>query len=279
MNSTVATRLVTMACALMLLATPGRASAVTNGVPDTANAYPNTGALIVRSAAGNDYPICSGTLISASVFLTAAHCTILFTSRLEPLGYTLHVSFDNPIPWGDQTSASTNLIPVVLVATNPGYNAAQSDSGDIAVVTVDAARTAGITPATLPAAGALEALAAKNGLKQAHFVPVGYGLQDRTTGGGPPVYADANPVPRRYASSSFLSLNPGYLRLSQNPSTGDGGTCFGDSGGPNFLTINSVRTLVAITITGDSVCRATNVTYRLDTASARAFLQGFVTLP
>ena len=82
-----------------------------------------------------------------------------------------------------------------------------------------------------------------------------------------------------YAFSSFHSLNGGYLRLSQNPSTGNGGTCFGDSGGPNFLNVDGVRTLVAITITGDSVCRSTNVDYRLDTVSARAFLAPFVSLP
>jgi hypothetical protein len=88
-----------------------------------------------------------------------------------------------------------------------------------------------------------------------------------------------NPIPRMYSFSSFDALNNTYLRLSQNPSTGDGGTCFGDSGGPNFLTVRGVRTLVGITITGDSVCRATNVTYRTDSAPARAFLSSFVVLP
>jgi hypothetical protein len=33
------------------------------------------------------------------------------------------------------------------------------------------------------------------------------------------------------------------------------------------------------TITGDSMCRATNVDYRMDTPSARAFLGQYVTLP
>jgi hypothetical protein len=33
------------------------------------------------------------------------------------------------------------------------------------------------------------------------------------------------------------------------------------------------------TITGDTVCRSTNVDYRLDTAPARAFLSGYVALP
>jgi hypothetical protein len=32
-------------------------------------------------------------------------------------------------------------------------------------------------------------------------------------------------------------------------------------------------------VTGDAMCRATDTTYRLDTASARAFLDGFVALP
>jgi hypothetical protein len=37
--------------------------------------------------------------------------------------------------------------------------------------------------------------------------------------------------------------------------------------------------VAAITITGDAMCRATNVTYRLDTPSARMFLSQYVSLP
>jgi hypothetical protein len=62
-----------------------------------------------------------------------------------------------------------------------------------------------------------------------------------------------------------------------NPSTGNGGTCYGDSGGPNFL--GDTNIIAGTTITGDHVCRATNVDYRLNTPSARAFLAQFVTLP
>jgi hypothetical protein len=40
-----------------------------------------------------------------------------------------------------------------------------------------------------------------------------------------------------------------------------------------------VLTVVSITITCDLFCYATNVDYRLDTPSARAFLDDFVTLP
>ena len=62
-----------------------------------------------------------------------------------------------------------------------------------------------------------------------------------------------------------------------NPAKGDGGTCYGDSGGPNFLGATDI--VAATTITGDSVCRSTNVDYRLDTPAARTFLGAYVTLP
>jgi secreted trypsin-like serine protease len=72
-----------------------------------------------------------------------------------------------------------------------------------------------------------------------------------------------------------------WLKLSMNPSTGSGGTCYGDSGGPHFLGAGAGETniVVSLTVTGDTPCRATDVTYRTDTASARAFLGQFVTLP
>jgi hypothetical protein len=60
-----------------------------------------------------------------------------------------------------------------------------------------------------------------------------------------------------------------------NPSTGDGGTCYGDSGGPHFLG----TTVVSVTVTGDRYCRATDKTYRVDTPTARSFLGLYVALP
>ena len=266
--------------AVILPSIPIRVSAITYGFVDTNNAFRNAGAFIVRSADGTEiFPICSGTLIAPNVFLTASHCTVFFENDLAPLGFTAFVSFDNSIPFGDLTSNSTNLIPVTQVVTNPNFNQRQSDPGDIAVLIVQAKDTRGITPAKLPTAGLLDQLASQNGLQNAVFTPVGYGLQNRVVGGGPPFFQDLNPVPRMFAFSSFNALNNSFLRLSQNPSTGNGGTCFGDSGGPNFININGTRILAAITITGDSVCRSTNVTYRLDTAASREFLAPHVTLP
>ena len=82
---------------------------------------------------------------------------------------------------------------------------------------------------------------------------------------------------RGVATGTLNATNKNWLRISMNPAKGDGGTCFGDSGGPNFLGTSNV--VAATTITGDSVCRSTNVDYRLDTPAARTFLATYVTLP
>ncbi|HEY2931240.1 MAG TPA: trypsin-like serine protease [Acidobacteriota bacterium] len=267
--------------AFAALVPPSNVNAITYGFVDSDNAFSNVGAFIVqRPSDGHIFPICSGTLISPTVFLTAAHCTAFYTDSLAPRGFIPFVSFDNPIGFGNLTNLKkTNLIPITELFTNPNFSQSQSDSGDIGVLILPVRSTKGITPAVLPTLGLLDELAANNGLHDAVFIPVGYGLQNRVVGGGPPFFEDSNPIPRMFAFSSFDALNNGYIRLSQNPSTGDGGTCFGDSGGPNFLDLNGKRILAASTVTGDAVCRSTNVDYRLDTASAREFLGQFVTLP
>jgi Trypsin len=264
--------LLIIVCAVLftgLLTIPSHA--ITYGFIDSNGTFSNSGAFIVKSSStGQIFPICSGTLITPDVFLTAGHCTSFFTQDLAHRGFSAHVSFDGSIPFGDLTTNKTKLIAASFVVTNPNFNQSQSDSGDIGALILTT-NVRGLTPATLPVCGLLDQLVAQNGLKEAVFTNVGYGLQNRVVGGGVPFFQDRNPIPRMFSFSSFNSLNGGYLRLSQNPSTGNGGTCFGDSGGPNFLTVNGQQILAAITITGDSVCRSTNVDYRLDTTSAQAF--------
>jgi len=60
-----------------------------------------------------------------------------------------------------------------------------------------------------------------------------------------------------------------------------GGTCNGDSGGPNFLGAGAdeTRIIAGLTSSGDTYCKATSVTYRLDTPAVRQFLAQYVPLP
>jgi hypothetical protein len=255
---------------IVLLTSPP-AKAITYGFADSNNTFNNVGAFIVKSSTTSEiFPICSGTMITSNVFLTASHCTAFYNQDLAPRGFTAYVSLDASIPFGDLTSNKTKLFAVSHLVTNPNYNQAQSDSGDIGVLILKN-NVRGVTPSTLPSCGLLDQLVAHNGLKNAVFTAVGYGVQNRVVGGGVPYFQDMNPIPRMYAFSSFNALNGGYIRLSQNSATGNGGTCFGDSGGPDFLNVSGQRVLAAITITGDAVCNSTNVDYRTDTTSAQTF--------
>src|SRR4051794_17314185 len=138
--------------AIAMLLTSFSVKAITYGVVDSNNTYSNTGAFIVKSPTGEIFPICSGTLITPNVFLTASHCTQYFTSTLAPQGYTAYVSFDKSIPFGSLTSTKTKLLAVKNVVTNPNYNKSQSDSGDIGVLILQS-NVKGLTPATLPTCG------------------------------------------------------------------------------------------------------------------------------
>lgn len=257
---------------------PGNASTITYGSIDASNTYSNVGAfIVVRKSDGRISPICSGTLIAPTVFLTAGHCTAYFATISND--YDAGVSFANPIAYGALTDNSANVILATSVITDPQYNQRQSDPADLGLLVLPSRSTRGIATASLPTLGLLDHLFAAGTLQSKRFTAVGYGEQNYTVGGGQPYFQDQNPIPRMYASSSFNALGPAYLRLSQNPATGNGGTCYGDSGGPNFLPIGNTLVLAATTVTGDNVCRATNVDYRLDTQSARWFLGQYVTLP
>ena len=254
-------RRLTSACVVLLatLALTGGASAITYGVPD-GNGHPEVAAVLAQHAySDGTWEECTGTLISSRVVLTAEHCD----EGVSRVAVTFDSSYDaanGTTYWGTWHG-------------NPNYNQAQSNPQDVAVIVLDKA-IKGIAPARLPTAGSLSNLSSSQ-----QFTSVGYGAQAVTNGPGGKTfhYADV----RYVATGTLNSINPAWLRISQNPATGNGGTCYGDSGGPNFLGAgeNETNIVAATTITGDTPCRSTNVDYRLDTASARAFLGQYVTLP
>ncbi len=240
----------------LVCAAAATALAITYGQAD-GKRHPQVGALVGHFSSGT-FPYCSGTLVSPTVFVTAAHCHI-GTTRV-------FVTFDEKFSSRSKLHAGTFYY-------DPQYNWAQDDPHDLAVVVFDKP-VANITPARLPAAGQLDALKVNQ-----KFTAVGYGGQEPINQPGGPVigYLDT----REFSTPSLNSVNPAWLRLSQNPATGDSGACYGDSGGPNFLGAGASETniVAATTITGDALCKSTNVVYRLDTPSARQFLSGFVALP
>jgi hypothetical protein len=257
--------------AIMLISVP-IVQAITFGQPD-GDEHPNVGAMIVEDRDGI-FLYCSGTLIAPDVFLTASHCTVaaaFYGADPDDVWVTFDPVYDE----------NATLYPGSY-DINPNYGHDNHDLHDVAVILLDdpIPSTAedpinGIDPAALPPAGLLDDTKKAHELKGQEFVTVGYGrLRDEKTK-GPAAIGSAGE--RYYAEQTFQALKPSWLQLSMNPSTGNGGTCYGDSGGPHFLGDSDM--VVSLTVTGDAWCRATDVTYRLDTESARTYLADFVDLP
>jgi hypothetical protein len=283
MHTRIAALLATMALAMLLAS--GMASAITFGQPD-GNRHPYVGTPVYADEEGGEFIGCTGTLIAPKVFVTAAHCTPSI-AELEQFGFELRgVQFDNV--YDPATSVVYPGTPHVhpdwpgpAPALSHSFFGVGAHANDIAVIVLDE-KVAGIQPASLPRAGLLDQMAKDGDLKDQRFTVVGYGFTEFThePGSGAPVLGEGGM--RMYAVSSFSALSQDFLRLSINPSTGDSGACYGDSGGPNFLGAGPTETDVTVAIgglKGDIRCRAMNDTYRLDTPSARAFLGQYVTLP
>jgi len=256
--------------ALALASVP--VAAISNGVPD-GEGHPNVGALLADFSGDGtvtgDEVLCSGSLISPTVFLTAGHCLIF----LEPAGFeTIYVSFDSALLDGDG--------PGTLIASDewyfdPEFYSSFRAAHDIGVVILDAASTAGVDPADLPTADYLDALKASGQLRSTLIENVGYGVIPEWKGAPPRFGFDGN---RNYSLSPVMSLTKTWLKLQMNnDATGLGGSCFGDSGSPKFIADTNL--IVAITTGGDGNCRSLSYNYRLDSPEARAFLAPFVALP
>ena len=97
----------------------GTAGAITtNGFADNGR-HPNVGAILVPTPDGDGYrEVCSGTLVSPTLFLTASHCT----SFLEEDPRPEYVTFDET----EVENGPTGLITATAI-THPAYKSGYRD--------------------------------------------------------------------------------------------------------------------------------------------------------
>ena len=241
------------------------ASAVTDGELD-GDDHPGVG-LLIFDVGGSPAFRCSGTLISSTVMLTAGHCTFGTSG-----GRVWFDSTEAEILAKGYPFAGPGSNEFVSISTHPLFPTAPFFLNDVGIVILT-------TPVTLddygelPELNELDKLKTKRGKQNQTFTAVGYGLQRIN-----PVFIEAVRT-RMVAHPRLIQINvPGFvgdfsLLLSNNHSTG--GTCFGDSGGPNF--IGDSHVIGGVTSFGiNGNCAGTGGVFRLDRANVLDYIASVV---
>ncbi len=247
------------------LRAPDRASFITNGVVD-GNAHPAV-VLIVMDIGGQPAFRCSGTLIAPKLVLTAGHCAG------EPGEFSgMRIFTESDVENGNNNFpfAGPNTIEAASWQAHPLFTESAFFLHDVGVIRLTkAVKLAAGQYGQLPTVNQLDAL--QHGSATV-FTAVGYGLQRIN-----PVFVQADLI-RMNAEPHLIQVNTGFtgafsLLLSNNASTG--GTCFGDSGGPNYLGSSSV--IAGVTSFGlNQTCGGTGGVFRLDRQNVLDFVKQFL---
>jgi secreted trypsin-like serine protease len=239
-------------------------SFITHGELDGA-AHPAV-VLIIMDVGGQPAFRCSGTLISPTVVLTAGHCAG------EPGEFSgLRIFTESDVENGNNNYPfpGPNTIEAAEWRAHPLFTGSAFFLHDVGVVRLTKAfKLRAGQYGKLPTVNQLDALKPSSSTV---FTAVGYGLQRIN-----PVFIEAEKI-RMFAEPHLLQINTGFtgsfsLMLSNNASTG--GTCFGDSGGPNYL--GSSNVIAAVTSFGlNGNCAGTGGVFRLDRRDVLDFVASF----
>jgi hypothetical protein len=266
---------VVVAVLVMVLGTAGIAGAITNGEPD-AGRHPYVGLLVFEDwdPPPGEPPAwrCSGALIAEDVVLTAGHCT--YGAEAARVWFDESVEGNPDYPWGGPSAIEGTAY------TNPKYRSDENPKKgglpgfsyrDVGVVVLDEEVDVGGF-AALPEAGLVDTLKNKTDVDV-----VGYGVQEEHRGGGPPYWMGLKV--RLYALSELVSgkfvHSAEFMRLSLNPGGGTGGTCFGDSGGPDLL--GGTDTVLAVnSYVTNYNCSGVGYSSRVDIPEVLEWIEGFL---
>ena len=256
---------------ILAFALAGTAFAITNGEPD-GDDHPYVG-LLIFDVGGSPAWRCSGTLLSPTVVLTAGHCT--FGTSGARLWLDSDMRSNPEYPFGGTTSYEALTIHTLTGYDDPGPWFA-FDAGIVVLaepVPEDVVDEYGV----LPDADYLDSFKTRRGKQKLTFDAVGYGLQKSFPDAAG--WKDVAVRVRMVSNPRLIQINvPGQvgdfsLLLSNNANTG--GTCFGDSGGPNFLGDSNV--VAGITSFGKNyTCAGTGGVFRTDRQNVQDFVNSFL---
>jgi hypothetical protein len=258
-----------------------RVSAITDGMLD-GDRHPAV-VLIVMDVGGKPAYRCSGTLLSPTIVVTAGHCTSDYPD--EPYS-GMRIFTESDVEAGIGTTNNypylgKNSVEALSWAAHPLFETGPFVLHDVGVIRLKGSvKLPDGLYGVLPKADMLDDLKVRRGQVDQTFTAVGYGLQqsfpDATS------YKDSRLKTRYYATPYLLQINTAFvgdfsMLLSNNAYSG--GTCFGDSGGPNFLGSGRTETKIIAGVTSygiNSNCAGTGGVFRLDRQDVLDFINGFM---
>jgi Trypsin len=253
-------RTIAMAVAL-LAASAATALAVVNGSPDNGR-HPYVGMAVwfPTGNPANGFELCSGSLVSATVFVTAAHCFPEGAHVLVDFQDDAFADLHNP-GFGSAVPGTAHPDPHW---TSLGNGLSQFDRNDVAVVKLAGSGVTTARYAQLPALGYDDTLPNNQPVEL-----LGYGLQQLS----PQVFGSRIDAPAKIVPGGGATSSE-FLKVSSSPGQG-GATCNGDSGGP--ILQGGTDLMLAINSYGASAqCTAVAYAQRVDTPDAHAFITGFM---
>jgi len=212
------------------------------------------------------------------VLLTAGHCTNNFPGS----PYTgMRVFTESDVEAGIGTTnnypfAGPNSVEAVSWAAHPLYETGPFFLHDVGVVILRAPGVVLDKYGTLPSVNQFDAFKTKRGLQHVTFTSVGYGLQESFPDAAS--WKEHNTRTRYVAHPKLNQINGGIvgnysMLLSNNAHSG--GTCFGDSGGPNFLgNSNVVAGITSFGLNGN--CAGTGGVFRTDRQDVQDFVNSYL---
>jgi hypothetical protein len=259
-------KLIPVIALVATLAWAAPTAAIIGGDPDSGS-HPYVGMTF------NDQFVCSGTLIAPTVFLTAGHCADFLKVPSQGQGW---------VTFQEDGRALPRDVPILQAYTYPGFCIDDGFTvpdcpghGVLGIAQHDVGIVVLARAVTMSEYGQLPSLDQVRRLRQkASVTQVGYGIRVRSK-------KLTNEAFQRYQARAQIIRAAGqawagqFYRVTANPGGGKGGTCFGDSGGPDLLG-TSTTVLGVHSLANNVNCAGVTWSARIDTADVQEWIRSFL---